>query len=278
MNYIRPTVIGLLALALFAGSNGSVSGQPIDSDGDGLSDAFEAGFGVDGVEIINPETGNTATATGSAAAGSTITSGSFAVTLPPVPEGVTGIRMTVVPKGGESPLIAGFESFGSELPSLDDPKHYLMLLGNETKVCIEDKPGGTLFSIAQGPCPPPPADPNECPPGKIGIPLPPSITGVTINTKTPEPECAAATYTIFNNGTATSVEITGLHHSTVALLDEPSVGGIAEVLVDGSDSSPRTAEGAGLSGGGYAALATGTAAAALTLVLGGWYARRRWLR
>ena len=87
---VRLLPIALLALALLAGSADSLSAQAPDSDGDGLTDEFEAGFGPLGITIINPDTGNTARATGSAAAGSIITSGSWEVTLGPVPDGVEG--------------------------------------------------------------------------------------------------------------------------------------------------------------------------------------------
>jgi len=59
------------------------------------------------------------------------------------------------------------------------------------------------------------------------------------------------------------------------------IGGIAEL----PDAAPGAAqpsaappEGSGWSGGTYAALAAGVAAAALALAGAGWYARRRWLK
>jgi hypothetical protein len=60
----------------------------------------------------------------------------------------------------------------------------------------------------------------------------------------------------------------------------PPVGGIAEIpsLAGTSDEEARApADGSGWSSGGYAAAAGGLAAAAIVAV-GGWYARRRWLR
>ncbi len=57
---------------------------------------------------------------------------------------------------------------------------------------------------------------------------------------------------------------------------EGPVGGILELLVDGSDSPASAAEGSGSSALPYAAIAG--AAAAVALVAGTWYARRRWLR
>jgi CSLREA domain-containing protein len=61
----------------------------------------------------------------------------------------------------------------------------------------------------------------------------------------------------------------------------PAVGGIAElpVLAGASDQQAGApADGSGWSAGGYAALACGLAAAAFAIAVGGWYARRRWLR
>ena len=55
------------------------------------------------------------------------------------------------------------------------------------------------------------------------------------------------------------------------------VGGIAEVLVDGSDSPASPADGSGSSAPPYAAIAGGLAAV-VAVAAGGWYARRRWLR
>lgn len=60
-------------------------------------------------------------------------------------------------------------------------------------------------------------------------------------------------------------------------IDGIPVGGVVELLVDGSESPARAAEAAGSSGPPYALLA-GATAAALALAAGGWYARRRWLR
>lgn len=55
------------------------------------------------------------------------------------------------------------------------------------------------------------------------------------------------------------------------------VGGAVELLVDGSESSLRPAEGSGSSAPPYAAMAGGIAAALAALGAGAWYARRRWL-
>jgi hypothetical protein len=58
----------------------------------------------------------------------------------------------------------------------------------------------------------------------------------------------------------------------------PSVGGIVEMHVDGSDSSASPADDSAGAGPPYAAIAGGAAAAAFAIAAaGGWYARRRWL-
>ena len=59
------------------------------------------------------------------------------------------------------------------------------------------------------------------------------------------------------------------------------VGGIAElpdVAPGAAQPSAAPPEGSGWSGGTYAAMAAGVAAAALALAGAGWYARRRWLK
>jgi len=56
------------------------------------------------------------------------------------------------------------------------------------------------------------------------------------------------------------------------------VGGVLELLVDGSDSSLRPADRSGSSAPPYALLVGGAVvAAAAAITAGGWYARRRWL-
>ncbi len=74
-------------------------------------------------------------------------------------------------------------------------------------------------------------------------------------------------------------QVAGITDGTVTVTYEftpSSVGGIAEVLVGGGESPAST--GAGSSSLLYAALVGGTAAAAVALAGAGWYARRRWLR
>jgi hypothetical protein len=61
----------------------------------------------------------------------------------------------------------------------------------------------------------------------------------------------------------------------------PAVGGVAELPNIGGASGEEAgapSEGSGWSAGSYAGLAGGVAAAAVLIGVGGWYARRRWLR
>jgi hypothetical protein len=61
----------------------------------------------------------------------------------------------------------------------------------------------------------------------------------------------------------------------------PPVGGIAQlpdVAGTSVDEAGVPADGSGWSAGGYAALAGGLAVVAAAIAVGGWYARRRWLR
>ncbi len=121
---------------------------------------------------------------------------------------------------------------------------------------------------------------------------PPADFGPRINGMDYEPDTGVL-FASLNDGFAGSQENylatvdTGTGNVTIigqtqdgldAIAFSVSVGGIVERIVDGSDSPARPAEGSGISGGGFAAIATGAAVAALTLLLGGWYARRRWLR
>ncbi len=73
----------------------------------------------------------------------------------------------------------------------------------------------------------------------------------------------------------------GITDGTVTVTYEftpPPVGGIAEVLVGGGEDPARTGAGSGSSSLLYAALAGAVAAGALAITAAGWYARRRWLR
>jgi hypothetical protein len=57
----------------------------------------------------------------------------------------------------------------------------------------------------------------------------------------------------------------------------PSVGGVVDIQVDGSDWFLRPADEPGSSGRPYAAIAGAAAAAGVAMAAGAWYARRRWL-
>jgi hypothetical protein len=73
----------------------------------------------------------------------------------------------------------------------------------------------------------------------------------------------------------------GSNAGAAYVFQSPSVGGIAELPALAGISGQEavaSAEGSGWSAGDYAALAGGLAAAAFAIAVGGWYARRRWLR
>jgi hypothetical protein len=86
--------------------------------------------------------------------------------------------------------------------------------------------------------------------------------------------------------TANDVICGATTHLSIFVVAEPleaalPVGGIAELpAVAGGPAGEAgmSAGGSGWSAGAYAALASAGAAAGVALVLGGWYARRRWLR
>jgi hypothetical protein len=74
-------------------------------------------------------------------------------------------------------------------------------------------------------------------------------------------------------------EATVVHGEVEACVQ--SVGGIAElpgISAASSQEAGRPSEGSGWSSAAYAELAGGVAAAAVLITVGGWYARRRWLR
>jgi len=116
-----------------------------DSDGDGLSDPFERGFGGDpddGVRVVNRDGSPpdpVASYTGSAAGGSTITSGEFTLELP---EGAhastprTTVLIEVDPDdprtGGPTVSVSGLE-LGGETKAVEMP------LGGRDALCIDDR-------------------------------------------------------------------------------------------------------------------------------------------
>ena len=99
------------------------------------------------------------------------------------------------------------------------------------------------------------------------------------NTFTPEPECAAVTYSLVETGDVLAgdagIILSSLRHTAVATI--PAVGGTTELFVEGPSSSLRAAEDSAFSTTDYASTAVGVAAGVFALIAVGWYARRRWL-
>lgn len=247
-----------------------------DSDGDGLSNAFEAGFGGAGISISNPEPGNGNTATGTAAGGSTITSGSLTVTLPAGTQ-VLGAGNSIEITFALGPLPA-VQIVHASLPSgqtksVEMPLSFPLALG--TAVCIEDKVLATIGSISSGdpctadpiPAPPPASNCSSSDPGKYRIAVPSTDNSfVQVNTRTPYPECIPTTYKV-TRVPGGRVRIEGLVHTAVALIEPPpALGGVA--AYPDLSSGP----GAGLLAAIVAAAVVGASAAA---GLGGLAWRRR---
>ena len=279
MLILRLLPIALLALVLFTGSAGSVAAQvaPSDSDGDGLSDEFEAGFGPGGIDIISAETDNTASATGSALLGSVITIGSFSVALPPGTKGPSAAPIFLKISGNSGLSFSAFEVQNAILLE-GSTKGFEMPASDGTVVCIHDRTDASIESVTDGACPVWPDD-LQCPSGKGSSSTPQDGRFEIVTTKTPEPVCEPTTYTI-TRISADRVRIEGLSHTAVAILDSApsSVGGTAGLLAAGPDSSPQTAAGSALAVGVYAGALAAVAVAILALIAGGWHARRRWLR
>jgi hypothetical protein len=121
-----------------------------DVDADGMADGFESGFGgpaaEDSLAITNPETGDNATATGSAESGATITSGSFEIDLPPntsVDSGSSQIEITFVPGNVARVEVSGADLDGGT-KSITLPYN---VLANEPAVCINDSPTASIDNI-----------------------------------------------------------------------------------------------------------------------------------
>ena len=237
-----------------------------DSDGDGIPDLLETCVGGVGIEIVNPETGNTATGTsGSCAAGFTVASGRIRVDFPAGTQvqggGLNHMEITFAP--GPPPKL---EISGADLP-IGQTKTVEMPIGGGVRVCIEDKPGALIDTIGAAACLDPPATPPTCPSGEIGIGIPTAGQSVMVTTRTPG--CEDTTYTVTNLGD-TDVRIEGLVHTALATTSG-SVGGIAEL----PEVARTPLETDGSSVPGARLLASVAVAGALVLASAAWYTRRR---
>ena len=121
-----------------------------DMDADGLSDGFETGFGgttpQTSIGVTNPETGDAATATGSAQSGATITSGSFSVQFPPnttVDSAAAQIVITLVPGSPTKMAVSGAD-LGGATKSVTMP---FDASATTPVVCIDDDPSASIGTV-----------------------------------------------------------------------------------------------------------------------------------
>jgi hypothetical protein len=188
-----------------------------DVDNDGLTNSFEQGFGGGGISIVNPETGDTGTATGSAAAGSTVTSGSISVTFPPGTQAAGTIVITFVP--GAYP---GVQIQGALLPP-GQTKTVTMPVGSGNGICVNDSATATLADAQGAACGAPPPHPNQCPHSAIKLDVPATVGASTsVSTQTIFPECTPTTYVV-TRVNATQVSIAGLVHTALGSCGPPPV-------------------------------------------------------
>ncbi len=182
-----------------------------DGDDDGLSDWLETALGGAGITITNPHTGDSATAAGSADSGYAIESGAVSVELPAgttVAGGTGTLDIVYVPDVNEPKLLISGADLAGQTKSVEMP------MGASAEVCIDDRPSASIAGLAAGTCPPPPPLPG-CPPDKIGIAIPAAVgQSVTVDTKTPSPECEPVTYVV-TRVSATSVRVEGLLHTAL---------------------------------------------------------------
>jgi hypothetical protein len=241
---------------------------PGDGDGDGLSDTFESGFGGAGIQITNPETGNTGSAAGSAAAGATITSGSLTVTLP---------AGTSVQGGGTNKILIEYQPgppprahiVNATWPNQNSPigprKSIEMPTGGYTAVCIADAPDALISAVSPGSCSTTVA--AGCQQFALQIPIPGSRAARSMDPDGVGGQtCTPTTYTVTAQP-GNRVRVDGLVYTAVGLVpQQQSLGGVAAY----PDLS---------SGPGFGVLAGALAAALSIVALGGaWYGRRRLLR
>ncbi len=173
-----------------------------DNDQDGLDDVFETGFGGD-IEFTNPET-DTASATGSAADGSTITTGSLAVIFPSgasLASGFTKIEITFFPGPPSKVEMTGVDLSGGTkaviMPFVDGAM-------TNPAVCIEDTTSAEIGTILTG---------GGC--SEVFIEIP-DTDGDSTNVDT---DGNLTPYTVTRVSTIPpKVSIAGLHNTTLATI------------------------------------------------------------
>ncbi len=218
-----------------------------DTDGNGLSDSFEDGFGCEGINIDNATSvpPNTASSTGTADGGSTITTGDLTVTLPAgtlCEPPITG-EIEIKLKAGPKVEISGVKL----VPPAT--KIVRMPFDSQNVVCIDDNPDATIETVSGG-----------CG-GLVQITIPPDGQSNT-----------SGQYKVSRSGSIITIE--GLEHTAIAIVPS-AVGGTVEFR---ANADALAEESGSSSARDYATPAAAVAAGAIALVAGGWYARRRWLR
>ncbi len=263
MNFLRPTIIGLLALAallaLFA------QGQPAYAATISFADTFGPAtvpFPASPLATLSqfdPALGTLTKVTltlDANTSGGTIAWDNEALTEADVTLGI-GARVTAVGLAGITAVAVPLQTDSAVGVAADNDD-------------APDFVGTDSFSVVGGSGSD--SDFDELTAG-FGVYIGLGTFDVTIS-------ASVANFLSTTGGFGPISQVPGITDGTVTVTYEftpPPVGGIAEVLVGGGEDPARTGAGSGSSSLLYAAIVGGTAAAAVALA-GGWYARRRWLR
>ncbi len=178
----------------------NVTPPPADNDADGLDDAFEAGFIGAGITIFSPSASppHTASSTGDAFSGSTISASDLTVILPAGTTAETPTTEISIRYRDNSPgpgVNPSAEVSGVSLPP-GMTKSIQMPFGDQTAVCIDDSAAATLETVeALG---------GNCDPPRVEIDIP--IQLGTTNTSGP--------YAL-TRVSATAIRVDGLTHTAV---------------------------------------------------------------
>jgi len=208
-----------------------------DTDDDGLQDSFEVDFGGnppdESILIDNPDTGNTATSTGSAAAGSNVTSGELRVQFP----AGTSVDLSV-----DSKIFIKFDSDGyptnpNALPKVEikaadlagQTKTVEMPIGNGNFICIVDQSAAKIESLDTSSC----SGTNT-----TEIPIPTTIGDKEMASGTAEPSIPT-TYTV-TRISSTHVTVDGMIHTAVGSYQDSDF----DTVRDADDICPNTPQGA----------------------------------
>ena len=188
-----------------------------DMDEDGMTNDFESGFGgtvpEESLTVTNPETGDEATATGSAADGATIFSGSFEIELPAGSSVDTGGGASEIVVTLDATLPARAEVSGADLDG--GTKSITMPFDGDAPdpaVCIDDSPEATIDSILVG---------GAC-----------SATLIEIPADEGESETQGAFTVTRLSDSPARVKVDGLSHTALATVDlaSPVVGEVTSAV------------------------------------------------